>query len=127
MVAFEFTAPLHLYYQTPNNINPMSANPIEEYEVHAFYPTRFFRFLVTPAVIAPSALFNGNELIAPEKKVLQQKWRNIQGAEEWRDVPEVVIPEITSIPLKNSLSQLGEAFQSALLPTATSGDPTSPL
>lgn len=60
--------------------------PIEDYEVHPFYPTRFLRWAV-------SCTHSG---IAVPTRTLQQKWRNISGAEEWRDIPEVLIePNVT--------------------------------
>jgi hypothetical protein len=61
----------------------MNPDEIPEYESHPFYPTRFFRWAVRSTRI-------------DWEKTLQQKWRNISGDEEWRDIPEVLIePNVT--------------------------------
>lgn len=76
--------------------------PIEEYEVHPFYPTRFLRWAIKSADYLPSPRFDGLEKVSCEKKILQQKWRNISGDEQWRDIPEVLIePNVTveEVPL----------------------------
>jgi hypothetical protein len=67
--------------------------PIEDYEVHSFYPTRFFRWLRTGLAYTS----HGEPYTAlPPEKTLQQKWRNFRGAEQWRDIPEVLIePNVT--------------------------------
>jgi len=65
--------------------------PIEEYEVHPFYPTRFLRWALVPVDNATTGI------IASYKcRVLQQKWRNISGDEKWLGIPEVLIePNVT--------------------------------
>ena len=67
----------------------MNTDEIPEYESHPYYPTRFFRYAVTRT-------HNPNLYHADVQKTLQQKWRNISGVEEWRDIPEVLIePNVT--------------------------------
>jgi len=65
--------------------------PIEEYEVHPFYPTRFFRWATFRTTyndqVTASVITIG---YSPDRK-LQQKWRNISGAEEWREIPEELV------------------------------------
>ena len=66
--------------------------PIAEYEVHPFYPTRFLRWAIKWQTIG----FADGVQSHSQYRVLQQKWRNISGSEEWRDIPEVLIePNVT--------------------------------
>jgi len=85
--------------------NNLMTTPIPEYEVHAFYPTRFLRWAIRPY-----------DLENTEKRTLQQKWRNISGAEEWRDIPEVLIePNVTVEEVRETNQILNDKNLATLL------------
>jgi hypothetical protein len=87
----------------------MTPDEIPEYESHPFYPTRFFRWALTTGYLP--------DVIGPiQVRTLQQKWRNISGSEEWRDIPEVLIePNVTVEEVRETNQILNDKNLATLL------------